>query len=91
MSELDAILDKLRASLKKRTVAEGIRGLAIHFRICDRNDDGTISKSEFRGALPVLGFDATDHTAIDALFDVLDVDGSGSVEYGELAAKLDAR
>ena len=40
-----------------------------------------MTKTEFRSALPMLGFDSSDSAMIDALFDQLDVDASGSLEY----------
>ena len=39
-------MTKLRASLKRRG-AEGIRGLARHFKICDSNGNGTLDADEF--------------------------------------------
>ena len=40
----------------------------------DSDGDGTVSKGEFRQALPLLGFDASDVEAIDEVFDELDED-----------------
>lgn len=54
----------------------------------DRNGDSTVSRSEFRAALPLLGFDVSDGPALDTVFDDLDVDGSGVIEYAELSALL---
>ena len=54
----------------------------------DRNGDSTVIKSEFRAALPLLGFDVSDGPALDTIFDELDADGSGAIEYGELGALL---
>ena len=47
-----------------------------------------MTKKEFRQSLPLLGYDASDTAAIDAIFDELDADGSGSLVQSELFAKL---
>ena len=57
-------------------------------RQLDRNDDRQVSKEEFRQALPLLGFDAGDTEVIDEIFDELDEDGSGTLQYEELWSKL---
>lgn len=60
------------------------------FREMDRNGDGTVSRAELRRAVPRLGLSFTpSRSDIDALFDELDVDGSGLVEYRELRQKLE--
>jgi Ca2+-binding EF-hand superfamily protein len=57
-------------------------------RALDMDEDGTVSKAEFRKVLPLLGFDAGGTPALDALFDTFDADASGTVEYAELARLL---
>ena len=57
------------------------------FAKMDKNNDGTISRAEFRRGLQEFGFDASP-TDLDAIFDDIDLDGSGRVEYGELHARL---
>ena len=59
------------------------------FRQLDRDSSGGVSKAEFRSALPLLGFDSSDSAMIDALFEELDVDHGGSLEYGEVFSKLE--
>ena len=55
------------------------------FREWDDNGDGTVSKKEFRRAVPMLGLDPVPSKAdIDALFDQWDPDGSGNIDYKEL-------
>ena len=49
----------------------------------DTNGDRTVSKSEFRHSLPLMGFDASQTEVIDAVFDELDEDGSGTIEFEE--------
>ena len=53
------------------------------FREWDDDDSGTISKKEFRRALPGLGLKVSKEVA-DALFDSFDPDHSGSIDYNEL-------
>ena len=55
----------------------------------DWDDDGNqqVSKLEFRRALPVLGITISREDA-EALFDEFDADGSGEIDYKELAKQL---
>ena len=57
------------------------------FREWDDDGDGVISRQEFRKALPVLGIGA-DRSDANALFDLLDDDKSGFIDYKELNSKL---
>jgi Ca2+-binding EF-hand superfamily protein len=57
------------------------------FREWDDDGNGNVSKREFRLALPMLGLQISKVDA-DALFDSIDKDGSGTVEYAELAKQL---
>jgi Ca2+-binding EF-hand superfamily protein len=58
------------------------------FRKLDKDSDGTITKAEFRGALPLLGFDASRTDLTDELFKTLDSDGGGTISFDELNQKL---
>ena len=58
------------------------------FRMLDKDSDGTITKAEFRGALPLLGFDASRTDLADELFKTLDSDGGGTISFDELNQKL---
>jgi Ca2+-binding EF-hand superfamily protein len=58
------------------------------FRKLDKDGDGTITKAEFRGALPLLGFDASRTDLTDELFKTLDSDGGGTISFDELNQKL---
>lgn len=53
----------------------------------DRNRDGDISKQEFRLHVKKLGLD-TNTAKIDALYDSLDLDGSGSLDTEEMKEAL---
>ena len=55
----------------------------------DEDANGTVSKKEFRQVLPIVGVRVA-RTDADALFDTLDVDGSGAIDYRELYHHLRA-
>ena len=57
------------------------------FREWDTNGDGQISKKEFRRAMALLSFEAPRQT-VDELFDSLDMDRSGAIDYKELVKAL---
>ena len=57
------------------------------FREWDEDGDGTVSKKEFRKAMPLLGLDFA-KKEIDALFDSWDPDGSGALELREIEKQL---
>ena len=61
------------------------------FREWDDDANGRISRREFRQALPLLGLRAVSRAEADELFDSLDRDRSGELEYAELHAKLRKR
>ena len=58
------------------------------FRKLDKDGDGTITKAEFGGALPLLGFDASRTDLTDELFKMFDSDGGGTISFDELNQKL---
>ena len=53
------------------------------FREWDEDASGSVSKKEFRRAMPLLGLQAAEHE-VDALFDSWDPDGSGELDLNEL-------
>ena len=57
------------------------------FREWDEDENGTVSKKEFRKAMPMLGLDVPVED-VDALFDTWDPDGSGMLELKELTRVL---
>jgi len=72
-----SIQDQLRDVLTKNAV----RVIDL-FKEWDEDGDGTVSKKEFRKAVPALGLSAP-RAEIDELFDSFDPDGSGTIEYAE--------
>jgi len=79
----------------ERSVLEQLReGLVEHmvrvidlFRQWDDDHTGTVDKIEFRRGLQELGLKAP-KDVIDSIFDEIDVDGGGTLEYAELNKKL---
>eukprot|EP00964_Phaeocystis_antarctica_P155487 scaffold124713_cov36-Phaeocystis_antarctica.AAC.1 len=57
------------------------------FRDWDDDEDGKVSKKEFRKAMVALGLKVPKKDA-DALFDTFDPDGGGSIDYNELNKAL---
>ena len=57
------------------------------FREWDEDASGSVSKKEFRKAMPMLGLDVPAED-VDALFDSWDPDGSGMLELKELTRVL---
>ena len=53
------------------------------FREWDEDGDGTVSKKEFRKAMPLIGLDLP-RKEIDGVFDTWDPDGSGEIGLDEL-------
>ena len=72
----------IREQLKQHLFREAVRIIDL-FREWDEDGDGTVSKKEFRKAMPMLGFNVP-KVEIDALFDEWDPDGSGSLSLKEL-------
>ena len=74
-------LEELRYAITSKTLYR----VLDHFRSMDANQDGRISKSEFRASLK----DKPDlHSIADRLFDMLDSDESGSLSHKELNKAL---
>lgn len=81
----DAVVDTLRAAL----VLHRVRVIDM-FKKWDTDQSGKISLMEFRGGLAVIGLVAP-LTAMTNLFNTFDADGSGAVEYEEMARALKPR
>jgi len=78
----EGVAEQLKAFLK----ANQARVIDL-FRSWDDDGDGTISKKNFRRAMPILGLNVPRAEA-DALFDNFDLDGSGFISYQELEVLL---
>ena len=61
------------------------------FRAWDGDGSGMISKREFRQGLSMLGLKEVPREHVDALFDQIDTDHSGEIEYSEINKKLRRR
>ena len=57
------------------------------FRAWDEDRSGTVDKAEFHRAVRALGLDV-ERADTEAVFDSLDEDGSGFLEYAELEKML---
>ena len=77
-------LSELRAKL-----AAQLDQMQKVFQTWDDDQSGRVSRREFRQGVALLGIDA-DREALDAMFDLLDADGSGALEYRELHRRLNA-
>ena len=77
----------LRQQLRDALGSKLIRVMTL-FRLWDENGDGKISKEEFRRALARLLDTPPSNNDSDALFDEIDLDGSGTIEYRELSTLL---
>ena len=81
-AKFDTVEAKLGRLLNERKIK--LEELMIEW---DRNKDGDISKQEFRLHVKKLGMD-TATPDIDALYDSLDLDGSGSLDLDEMKFAL---
>ena len=75
------------ASQLRQALDDNLKRVIDLFRDWDEDCSGTVSKREFRKALPMLGIRCKKEQA-DALFDSLDDDGSGELEYNEMKRHL---
>ena len=57
------------------------------FREWDKDGDGNITKVEFSRALTLLSFEGSKET-VEALFDMIDLNGNGVIEFKELRKAL---
>ena len=79
-----------KAELRQALLA-GCGRVTDLFKALDHDSDRRVTRREFRAALPLLGFDsscADSRAACDQIFDELDVDLSGYVEYAEMQSLL---
>ena len=71
----------------KSILSVGFKRVLDLFREWDDDGSQTVSKTEFRQALPVLGL-LVDKEVADSLFDTFDADRSGEIDYQELSKQL---
>jgi len=76
---MEATLPAIRQAL-----SEDLFRVMDLMRALDADEDGTVTKQEFRKVLPLLGFDAGGTEALDELFETFDADKGGTVDYEEL-------
>ena len=90
--KLEQVLSKLRVSLRKRTgIGDGgVRGLARHFRIVDRNGNGALDPSEFFKVCALNRLPLSDDD-VRLLFAHFDSDRSGEVAYDEFLRAVRGR
>ena len=87
----------IQDQLRELLTTNAVRVIDL-FREWDDNGDGLVDKKEFRKAISALGWQASKED-VNGLFDALDADGGGTLEYNELnkafrrggSVKLDAK
>ena len=84
-AQVDGVLGQLRAVMAKNK-----NRIIDTFLAFDANNSGTIDRNEFREAVLTLGVVAH-KAALDALFDRIDADRGGSIDYRELDRQLGIR
>ena len=84
--ERDKESDSIREQLRQTLTANAVRVIDL-FREWDEEGNGTVSKKEFRKAMPMLGLQVP-MQEVDALFDSWEKHGSGVLELKELSKVL---
>ena len=72
-------LEQLRTILSNRATGQK---LTRKLELWDIHDDGHVSRKEFRSAVATLGVLAP-HDALNTIFDEIDADGNGEVDFEE--------
>ena len=72
----------VQEQLRGLLTANAVRVIDL-LREWDEDGNGLVDKKEFRKAVAAFGFEANKEV-VDALFDSLDVDGGGTLDYNEL-------
>lgn len=85
--DLDESSDKSVAQQLRDILSKNAVRVVDLFREWDEDGNGSVSKKEFRKAMPLLGFDAP-RAQIDQLFDSFDPDGGGAISIDELNKAL---
>ena len=82
-SDEQAVIEQLRDVLQANLVR-----IIDLFREWDEDGNGRIDAKEFRRAIAAMGYDAPREDAERMFRTAFDVDGSGTIEYGELKSLL---
>ena len=85
----ESVVERMREMLKKRG-AEGLRGLARNFKICDTDGSGCLSLSEFSKccSLCKLGLSQSE---LATLHDYFDADDEGLISFDEFIRAVRGR
>ena len=89
--QLDAASDVPIIEQLAEALAANLDRVIDVFRAWDTDGSGMISKREFRQGLAMLVLKEVPREQVDALFDQIDSDHSGTIEYGEINQKLRRR
>ena len=89
--QLDAASDVPIMEQLAEALAANLDRVIDVFRAWDTDGSGMISKREFRQGLSMLGLKELPREQVDALFDQIDTDHNGAIEYGEINHKLRRR
>ena len=93
-SEVETILEEMRAALKRRTGTidgEGaLKGLGRNFRLCDRNTDGTLDLDEFAKCISLCKLTVTAEQ-VATLWKHFDRNASGAIDYNEFLRAVRGR
>ena len=75
----------------KKALRENSSNILALFRAMDRDHSGCITREELMVTLPLIGLNGDNKEAFDAVFDEIDVDKNGKIEYEELLMALKRR
>lgn len=75
----------------KTALVQNASNIITFFRTMDRDGNGTITKAELEAALPLVGLNGDNKVALDAVFDSMDENHDGELEYEEFARSLKRR
>ena len=85
----DTLPEQLALERLRETAARNMSRVITVLHEWDQNGDGIVSRREFHLAMAMLDVNAPKET-IDSLFNLMDKDESGGIEYKELQAALQA-
>ena len=85
--DIDESSDKSVAQQLRDILSKNAVRVVDLFREWDEDGNGSVSKKEFRKAMPLLGFDAP-RAVVDEVFDSFDPDGGGAISIDELNKAL---